>query len=118
MSESIKTIIQWHEQTFPDATLDGQIDKFNTEYDEYFAADTLADQVEELADVFIVAFGMSRFSLEDGLFYIDEAWQLYQESPFVWKDLEQAINKKMQKNRNRTWGFSNGNYQHISEGGE
>lgn len=115
MKETIKSIIEWSEQTFPDANLEGQIDKFSTEYEEYFEANTLEEQAEELADVFVVAFGISRFDLQEGLFYINEAWQLYYNSPFAWEDLEQAINKKMKINRGRKWNKVGNNFQHVEE---
>ena len=35
MKESIKSIMEWHEQTFPDATIVGQIHKFQEELKEY-----------------------------------------------------------------------------------
>lgn len=35
MKETIETIIQWHAETFPNATLDGQIEKFNDEHKEW-----------------------------------------------------------------------------------
>ena len=55
MIESINTIIEWHKQTFPDATLEGQVKKFKEEYDEYYAGQ---QNICELADMFIVACGM------------------------------------------------------------
>lgn len=116
--ETIKGIIEWSEQTFPDATLEGQIDKFNTEYDEYFEATDTDSRLEELADVFIVAFSISRFDLQEGLFYINDAWQLYSDSPYGWDELGPAIEKKMAKNRLRTWEKKNGNYQHKGEANE
>ena len=35
MSETIETIARWHSETFKDATLDGQIEKFYEELNEY-----------------------------------------------------------------------------------
>lgn len=116
--ETIKSIIEWAEQTFPDATLEGQIDKFNTEYDEYFKAVTDSAKVEELADVFIVALNISRFDIADGLYYINDAWQLYADSKFSLDELTQAIQWKMGQNRLRTWEKKNGNYQHKGEANE
>ena len=57
MKETIKSIIEWHEQTFPDATLEGQLEKFEDERVEYGESESL----EELADLFIVACGIARF---------------------------------------------------------
>lgn len=36
MKESIKSIIQWHEITFPDATLLGQKEKYHKEFQEWY----------------------------------------------------------------------------------
>lgn len=110
--ETIKKIIEWSEFAFPDATLDGQIDKFNTEYEEYFNADNNCDRLKELADVFIVAFSISRFDIGDGLYYIDDAWQLYSNSPFSLDEVVEAIENKMAVNRQRKWKKQNGQYQH------
>lgn len=116
MKDTIGTIAEWHEKTFPDATLDGQITKFYEEWDEYFFAKTPEDKLKELADVFIVAFGISRFDLQEGLFYISDAWQLFVESPFGWGDLGPAIEKKMKINRERTWETTtDGTYHHIDK---
>lgn len=60
MNESVKSIADWHAKTFPDATLAGQNDKFIAEMREWEASGN--GDVLELADMFIVAAGMSRFS--------------------------------------------------------
>ncbi len=57
MKETILSIAKWHEQTFPDTDLQGQLAKFQEETDEYAEDESLA----ELADMFIVACGMTRF---------------------------------------------------------
>lgn len=120
MKETIKTIIEWHEQTFPDATLEGQIDKFQQELKE-FAATLLepdADynhQLEELADMYIVACGIARFSIERALscFTVVNTFKdLYGLCSF---ELKEAVDKKMAINRKRKWGIGKGNYQHIEE---
>lgn len=116
MKETIETIAKWHRETFPDTTLDGQITKFNEEWDEYFWAKTREEKIKELADVFIVACGIARFDLQEGLYYIGDAWQLYADSPFGWDDLGPAIEAKMKRNRTRTWGkTAEGTYHHTNE---
>lgn len=50
-NETIKTIIEWHEKTFPDATLEGQKAKFQEEFQEW----SESHRIHELADMFIVA---------------------------------------------------------------
>lgn len=110
--ETIKKIIEWSEFAFPDATLYGQIEKYNTEFEEYFGANTDSDKLKELADVFIVAFSISRFDIGEGLYYIDDAWQLYSDSPFSLDEVVEAIENKMAINRQRKWKKQNGQYQH------
>lgn len=110
--ETIKKIIEWSEFAFPDATLYGQIDKFNKEYEEYFDADTDSDKLKELADVFIVAFSISRFDIGEGLYYINDAIQLHSDSVFSMDELVEAIQNKMAINRQRKWKKQNGQYQH------
>lgn len=61
--ETIQSIIKWHAETFPDATLQGQAQKFQEEKKEYLAATNIGDKTEELADVFIVGCGIARFDM-------------------------------------------------------
>lgn len=116
MKETIMSIAKWHEETFPDATLDGQITKYNEEYDEYFEAKTPEEKIKELADIFIVACGISRFDLQEGLYYIGDAWELFSDTPFGWDLLGGAIERKMEKNRKRVWNkVADGTYHHINK---
>ena len=65
--ETIASIIKWHEDTFKDATLEGQIEKYKTEVAEWYRSgrrDTM-----ELADMAICACGIARFSIIDALYY-------------------------------------------------
>lgn len=123
MKETIKSIIEWHEQTFPDATLEGQWEKFRDEELEYEEADNKdvfsKAALMELADLFIVACGIARFDLLEGLDAFEEVLHWINncscfEVPYVME----AVKEKMQINRNRKWTISKGNYQHISEGEE
>lgn len=121
MKETIKSIIEWHEQTFPDATLEGQIEKFKDEekefYEEFKKPDNRQKQLFELADMYIVACGVARFSFENGLIALHRAAQaelkIY---PYAGEELFECIDKKMAINRNRKWSVGKGNYQHIEEG--
>lgn len=112
MKETIKSIIEWHEQTFPDATLEGQELKYRDELLEW--SDSGCEDVFELADMFIVACGIARFSLEKGLYYIADAYAAATE--IGTDELFGAVQEKMQINRQRKWGIGKGNYQHIEEG--
>lgn len=102
MSESIKTIIQWHEQTFPDATLEGQIEKFDDEVKEFYEAELLSDEAAtELADCFVVGCGMARFSFLSAMnAFSFVLGYLVGEDEFAKKFLS-AVENKMQTNRKR-----------------
>lgn len=113
MTETIKSIIEWHEQTFPDATLEGQLEKYQDEQREW--AESGYKDITELADMFIVACGICRFSLSQGM---TAFWKVADSAPGILLTKEQfeaVVNKKMQINRQRKWGIGKGNYQHIEE---
>lgn len=118
MKETIKSIIEWHEQTFPDATLEGQTDKYNNEYNEYYMAKTKESILEELADMFIVTIGILRLDFREGLFFMNDALRTFYDSTYTWGQLEETINKKMQINRKRKWNKIGNKFQHIEEGVE
>ena len=114
MSETIMTIMQWHEETFPDATLDGQRQKYREELSEYVASGE--KDIYELADMFIVACGIARFSLKDGTDAFSDVYDWYMAyDSFNDNALWDAINEKMAINRKRKWTKKNGNYKHVEE---
>ena len=113
MSETIKTIMEWHEQTFPDETLGGQLLKFAEESKEFEEAQNL----HELADMFIVACGVARFSQMDAV----DCFYRIRKSLKKWRTLERyginvfqmVLDEKMAKNRRRVWKkTSEGCYHH------
>ena len=113
MSESIKTIIQWHEKTFPDATLDGQLEKFVEEEGEYNENPNLI----ELADMYIVACGIARFDSILALKYFAKVRRKLNNRIWVRCGgngvFQMVVEDKMKKNRNRVWGKSgDGVYHH------
>lgn len=112
MKETIDTIIRWHSETFKDATLDGQIEKWNEESKEF--RETQYTDAHELADMFIVACGIARFDINMGLYCFAEIYDfLGSDIPFDIKELIKAVNEKMQKNRKRIWNKTgNGTYHH------
>ena len=63
MKETIKSIIDWHEITFPDATLEGQLEKFKKERKE--CLDSEFTDISELADMFIVACNFTDAQTQD-----------------------------------------------------
>lgn len=114
MKETIKSIILWHEQTFPDATLEGQIEKFDDELSEYGESECL----EELADLFIVACGIARFDNVSALVAFERVCEILK----LWRvnygkpvPLQMAIDNKMKINRKRKLGCNKGYYQHVDE---
>lgn len=114
MKETIKSIIEWHETTFPDATLEGQKVKFEKEQKEWFDSD--GQDLSELADMFIVACGIARFDSIVALDYFNSIYlSVTYWDPIRNRDLQEAIDKKMEINRQRKWNFENGQYQHKEE---
>lgn len=110
MKETIKSIIEWHETTFPDATLEGQIKKFKVEYFEYRMSNP--KDITELADMFIVACGIARFDYIKSFSCFTLIDEILESSSFIDADFMKAVDKKMEINRNRKWKFENGSYQH------
>lgn len=116
MKETIKTIVEWHEKTFPDATLDGQIEKFVEEEGEYNENPNLL----ELADMYIVACGISRFDSILALKYFAKVRRKLNNR--IWarcggNDVFRAVvEDKMKKNRNRVWGKSGDGVYHLQLG--
>ena len=117
MSESIKTIIQWHEQTFPDATLEGQEQKWDDERLEWENTSSgTPDELSELADMVIVCCGIMRFDYAKGFNYLSVTLAKLYVTPLDGEQLWSAVENKMAINRIRKWSVGKGNYQHIEEG--
>lgn len=111
--ETVMTIAEWHAKTFPDATMEDQLRKFDEEMEEYERTPTF----EELADMFIVACGLCRFDMVVAMSYmtivataLNERKEIYASAVFPNK-----VDEKMAKNRNRTWEKTpQGNYHHTN----
>lgn len=116
MKETILSIANWSQEVFPDANLEGQLHKFRVETGEWRASHR--EDIEELADMAIVASSIARFSVVEAMFCFGRVEEELCHSIFTTRELEEAINKKMQKNLLRTWRKKDGQYQHISEGDE
>lgn len=112
MNESVKSIAAWHAETFPDATFAGQHEKFIDEMHEWQASGKR--DVLELADMFIVAAGMARFSTMAAMLALGIVFAEL-ENHFSKRDLQLAIDRKMKINRARKWNFADGKYQHKGE---
>ena len=107
MKETLQSIIAWHVETFPDATLSGQIEKLKDEWKEWDESD---NDISELADVFIVCAGLARFG---DLEYIKQFANIDAEMNFAEFsdiDLMKAIDAKMEINRAREWKKQGGKY--------
>lgn len=117
MKETIKSIIEWHEQTFPDATLEGQEQKWDDERLEWENTSSgTPDELYELADMVIVCCGIMRFDYAKGFNYLSVTLGKLYVTPLDGERLWNAVEKKMQINRNRKWGKKGNSYQHIEEG--
>lgn len=115
--EDVATIIQWHKDVFPEACFEGQTKKWEEEYGEFLTARThkdTAEMVSELADLFIVACGIMRFNLIQGCQRMLLWNELRYTHGWALSTCEEAINKKMAKNRARKWEYTgDGNYHHV-----
>lgn len=128
----IKAIIDWHEKTFPDSTLEGQKNKLQEEVKELMDAVDNADEqgtYDEFADCFIVCCGILRHSIPCGLAAIgalhqflvanklpgeDEEWD--ETCAKIYKHIGKSIEKKMKKNIARVWKKDGeGKYHHEEE---
>ena len=125
MTESVLTIAQWHEKTFPDATLQTQTDKFADELKELRTEMTkqpadIESVFMELADCAIVACGLCRWGMAGARAFasvvaITEKIELPNDINPVTM-LTASIERKMEINRKRIWANNNGKYQHIEQG--
>lgn len=110
MKESFTSIIKWSEDTFPTASLKGQLEKFADETQEWLA--TNRTDIVELADLAIVAMSVARFSAVEAMYCFECVIRQLEMTLFTRFDLEKAIDEKMAINRKREWNFNNGRYQH------
>lgn len=112
--EDLASIIQWHKDTFPKATLIGQTEKFIEESKEYReTAPGSVERLSEIADLFIVACGIMNQSLLLGLDYMKKVTELIRENCQCWNVIQAEIDYKMSKNRKRVWEYlGGGNYHH------
>nr|DAO76774.1 MAG TPA: Protein of unknown function (DUF550) [Microviridae sp.] len=118
MKESILSIAKWHEETFPDTDLKGQIEKWFEEKNEWQASLKPArhGDISELADMYIVACGLTRFNSMEAMFCFMRICDELCHSGHSTQELEHAIDTKMERNRARAWKKQdNGTYHHIAD---
>ena len=115
MKETIISIARWHEETFPDATLDGQIEKYKEELHEW--EESHYEDISELADMFIVACGIARFDLSQGLIYMADLYDQFVGNDSIGIDgVMTRVEQKMEKNRKRVWAkTAEGTYHHTNK---
>ena len=115
--ETIDSVVSWHRKTFPNATVKGQLDKWDEEYAEFRDAcrhGTILEQIKELVDLYIVACGIMRFHTEAGCAKMLHWCELRKQHAFFLPTVLEELNKKMKKNRARKWEYlGNGNYHHV-----
>lgn len=110
MNWSMDDIETWHEETFPDATLEGQLIKLEEELKELDEATEGDEVMKEASDVLIVCAGLRRWNSMVGktfeeLFLIEEN-----------EVLQTFINAKMEKNKARIWAkTAEGTYHHTNK---
>lgn len=103
-----------HEETFKDITLDAQLDKFVDELNECKAAENPLDEAREVADMLIVAAGVSRFAPRFAKkFMVDKIIDMIDEEEEYGRGLvtHLALEKSL-INKNRDWSKKGGKYQH------
>lgn len=111
MKETIDTIMRWHRETFPDETLEGQINKYAEETNEFMNADS---DLPELADMVIVCAGIMRFNKKLGSIFLQNTYIIsWNIGEYDMTELWEAVQKKMETNRKRIWHKTgNGAYHH------
>ena len=77
--------------------------------------DFVCGDLDELADMFIVACGLTRFSNTEAMFCFGSVEQELYDSLFSQSDLEDAIDKKMERNRARIWKKQDGGSYHHTD---
>lgn len=112
-------IARWNKETFPDATVDGQILKLAEEFEEMRDAIEAGEfLMSEKADCFIVAAALKeRFNNALGRFVLDYLIEeMTDESEAIAAEYFEAIEKKMEINRARVWNkMPDGRFKHEGE---
>lgn len=98
-----------HEYLFYNATLETQCTKYSEERKEFIDAESEEDRLEELADMFICACGIKRFSYNIGKDLCDSILKNYN---FDKNKILLAVCDKMNILQHREWEENNGYYKH------
>lgn len=109
--EKMEEIKVWNEETFPDATLGGQLEKLEEEITECRQASNIEDMRKERADVFIVLAGLRRWESMIGKHFENDL--IENTSIEKMAELYADVDAKMEINRNRVWKKTgNGKFHH------
>jgi len=98
-----------HEYLFYNANLQTQCEKYGEERTEYYDAKTDEDKLKELADMFISACGVKRFSYAIGN---DLCENVLKNFGFDRNKILLAVCEKMNVLQHREWEENNGYYKH------
>lgn len=120
MTDSLLDILEeakaWHFEQFPDATYQGQLAKLEEELSEFHKEEEYSDAwYKELADVFIVLAGLSRWPS-----WICSTLRIYFNQFHYWSSnsdaqarLREEIKAKLEKNKARSWvQLPDGRFKH------
>lgn len=107
-------IVEWHEKTFKECTIENQLLKLEHEFKEYMKEDDFHKRKLELADMYIVAVtAYYRFHSYLGKFVSEEIRMGARGKAQVFKN---AVDEKMDINAARKWvRLPDGTYQHEEE---
>ena len=100
-----------HEKLFPNASLESQIWKLEEEIKEFEDSYYIGEEINELADIFIVLGGLYRwcpkvsYQFYDGITCMDYNWSL----------VEEEVNRKWQINLKRKWAWNGKTYHHVGD---
>lgn len=112
--EKMEEIKVWNKETFPDATLGGQLEKLEEEITECRQASNIEDMRKERADVFIVLAGLRRWESMIGKHFENDL--IENTSIEKMAELYSDVDAKMEINRKRVWKKSGDGKFHHKEG--
>ena len=113
MKKDIDTeIVEWSIQAFPDLTVDKQREKLNEKLREFKECQTETEALNEAADIYIVCRILAdRFDCEIGKYFTETFLNDLTETCV--KELKEAVEAKMKKNKTRVWEKQkDGTYHH------
>ena len=109
-----KEIVEWSIQTFPDLTVDKQRQKLNEELKEFKECQTEEEALKEGADIYIVCRILAdRFDDEIGKYFTETI--LNEATETRGKEIKEAIEAKMEKNKARNWQKTKDGVYHHTE---